>query len=141
MPREASGALRVVCAILRRGGKMLVSRRAKGSYAGYWEFPGGKVEPGESLEYALAREAREELGVGIERPVFWKRVRHAYPKRTVDLHVFFVDAFSGEPRPLEGQRLRWITPGEGLALPFLPADLPLLREAAQREQGAEACIS
>ena len=133
MPGSASAALQVVCGILRRGGKMLVSCRSKGAYAGYWEFPGGKVEAGESLEQALDRELREELGVNIERPVFWKSLRHVYPERTVELQVFFVDAFCGEPQPLEGQRLQWVAPEEGFNLSFLPADVALLQELAKRQ--------
>lgn len=119
----------MACGLLWRGDRFLAACRPDRSpQAGLWEFPGGKIEPGESPEAALIRELEEELGVIARDPRLWIVVEHQYPRRAVRLHVFHVDAFSGEPFPREGQILRWVTPSEAGELPFLPADRPLLTE-------------
>jgi 8-oxo-dGTP diphosphatase len=131
MSRRAGGlkpTIRVVAAViydsLRR---VLVAERPAGkSLAGCWEFPGGKVEEGESGEAALRRELREELGVqaGALRPVF--ELKHEYPERHVDLSVWVVEAYSGVPSGLEGQSLRWESPAALRSIALLPADLPIV---------------
>ena len=118
-----------VAGILQREGTFLAVERPKGKVmAGYWEFPGGKIEPGELPEEALVRELAEELGILVVRADFWRSITHTYPHGRIMLHVFFVPSFEGEPTSLENQTLRWITPHEALTLKFLPADLPLVRE-------------
>lgn len=113
----------VVAAVLWRGGKFLAVRRPEGKpLAGQWEFPGGKVEPGEALPAALAREIDEELGVLVRASDFWRSVNHEYEHLSVRLHFFHVRDFGGEPESREGHGLRWVTPAEALALPFLEAD-------------------
>ena len=99
--------------------------------AGYWEFPGGKIEPGEDADAALARELREELGVGVADAEFWRTVRHEYDHGRITLEIFHVREFSGEPEPLEGQELSWVTPEEALGLMFLPADMPVVADLAR----------
>lgn len=123
-------SIEVVCAVLHRGKRFLASCRPESSpYAGFWELPGGKIEQGEAPEKALARELSEELGIGgLHEPRLWKTVTHDYPDRFVTLHVFVTDVFSGEPVPVEGQVLRWVTPEEGQALCFLEADTTLVSE-------------
>ncbi|HIU16855.1 MAG TPA: (deoxy)nucleoside triphosphate pyrophosphohydrolase [Candidatus Avidesulfovibrio excrementigallinarum] len=140
---SAKGWLEVVCGVVWRGERFLASRRAAHQpHAGWWEFPGGKIEPGETAGQALARELREELGVDIVSPVFWRSVEHVYPDKQVRLHVFFVDGTVGEPSPIEGQTVRWVTPEEALALGFLPADLVLLQDLAEHHsKGGMLCIS
>ena len=92
--------------ILDPAGNILISRRAQDSHqGGLWEFPGGKVEVGESLEAALARELREELGIHIGRTTPLLEVRHDYSDKSVLLDVHVVWEFSGEPRGLENQPL------------------------------------
>lgn len=120
--------MEVAAGILWRGGRFLGVERPPGTrHAGFWEFPGGKLEPGEAADAALARELDEELGVTDARPEFWRRVVHDYPEFRVHLHFFHVRAFTGEPRPREGQRLQWLTPAEALEKPFLPADEDVVR--------------
>jgi 8-oxo-dGTP diphosphatase len=108
-------------------GRVLITERPSGkTLAGYWEFPGGKVEPGESGEAALRRELLEELGVraGALRAVF--ELRHEYPERHVELEVWAVDEYRGVPAALEGQKLRWERPAGLRGIALLPADLPIV---------------
>src|SRR5947207_875533 len=117
-----SAVVVVAAAIGERDGHFLVTRRLKGTHlAGTWEFPGGKCEPGETLENCLARELAEELGVtaAIGGPVLV--TRHAYPERTVELHFFEVTV-PGDPAPQLGQEMRWATREDLRALSFPDAD-------------------
>ena len=109
---------------------LAVQRPAGRRHAGSWEFPGGKVESDEALYAALVRELAEEIGIHTREATFWKRVVHPYEHAHVDLRFFHVTAFDGIPEAREGQVLRWVTPEQALALPFLAADLPLLQELA-----------
>ena len=121
--------IRVVAALLEaEPGRYLVQQRLPGKSRGLlWEFPGGKVEPGESDVEALVREGREELGVELEVGALRFQTRHAYADLTVDLHLYAARVRSGSPRPLGAHALRSVTPAEMLELPFCEADLPLLR--------------
>lgn len=117
-------------------GRYLVQQRLPGkSRALLWEFPGGKVEPGESDAQALVREAREELGVRLEVGEERFAVRHAYQDLMVDLHLYDARIVDGTPAPLGARALRGATPEEMLGMPFCEADLPLLRELASEGQG------
>jgi 8-oxo-dGTP diphosphatase len=116
----------VVAAVIERDGRFLVARRLKDTHlAGYWEFPGGKVHDDESQEDALRREIVEELNTAISevRKIF--HTAHEYPERVVELH-FYRGELSGEPQPVLGQELRWITREEFGALEFPPADAELI---------------
>jgi 8-oxo-dGTP diphosphatase len=96
------------------------------SRANLWEFPGGKVEPGETEAAALERECREELAVDIEvGRTLWQTV-HTYPDLVVDLVLLAAQIVRGAPQPLGAQAIRFCTPAEMLELPFCEADLPLL---------------
>jgi len=115
--------IKVVAGILWREGLFLAARRPLGKpLAGYWEFPGGKVEPGEGLEQALVRELDEELGLKpLEFSLFREKL-HVYEHGTVLLYFFQVQAFKGLPRPREGHKLQWFTPGKTNGATFLDAD-------------------
>lgn len=100
----------------------LVTRRQPGVHlAGLWEFPGGKVDPGETHAAALKRELREELDVEVEVGECVYQTTHAYPERTVELY-FYRCSLKGVPRPLLGQEMRWVPRAELRALGFPPAD-------------------
>ncbi len=129
---EGQNSLReitVVAGILWKEDRILAVRRPQGKpWAGYWEFPGGKVEPGETLEGALARELQEELGVCPLTAEFWQQVSHTYPDLRVHLHFYHVRSFQGVPRSLEGHLLEWIAPELAPQKAFLEADAAIVRE-------------
>ena len=117
-----------VAIFMRPDGSVLLAERPAGKvYADYWEFPGGKVEPGESVAAALAREIDEELGVCIERAFPWITQVFTYPHATVRLHFFRVTAWQGEPRAVEHKGLSWERPEAIRVAPLLPANGPVLK--------------
>jgi 8-oxo-dGTP diphosphatase len=118
----------VAAAVIQRAdGSFLLAQRPPGKvYAGWWEFPGGKVEAGEPAELALARELHEELGIGVLRAYPWITRRHAYEHASVVLRFFRVSAWTGEPHPRESQSIRWQRLDELMAEPMLPANAPVL---------------
>ncbi len=120
----------VVAAVVRRAdGRLLITQRlADDTLGGYWEFPGGKVEPGEELRAALAHELREELGVEAEIGAEIHRILHAYPDRDVRLYFYAARIVSGEPQNLEVADLRWVTLDELMDYQFPDADRPLLAQ-------------
>ena len=119
----------VVAAVIERpdGTFLLAQRPAGKAYAGYWEFPGGKVEPGEALPAALARELHEELGIAVEIARPWIVQTYAYPHATVRLNFFRVSAWRGEPHGKEEQQLAWQHVRALDVAPLLPANAPVLR--------------
>ena len=124
--------IEVVGAVVERAGRILITRRREGTHlAGLWEFPGGKCEPGESLEEALRRELREELGVSVEVGDAVETIDWDYPEKRVRL-AFFRCALQGEPRPLEGQEMAWVSPADLGRYEFPPADAALLTLLAAR---------
>jgi 8-oxo-dGTP diphosphatase len=125
---EPRSALRVVAAVLADAhGRVLVTQRPAGkSYAGYWEFPGGKLEPGEAAESALRRELREELGIEVACCEPLLQLWHDYPERQVELAVWTVTHYTGTAQGLEGQALRWVNVPALRDLALLPADLPII---------------
>lgn len=113
--------------ILRPDGSCLLARRPAGKvYAGYWEFPGGKVEAGEPVADALARELQEELGIDVERSDPWITRVFTYPHGTVRLHFRRVRGWRGEPHPREEQSIAWQRPDAPMLAPMLPANAPVL---------------
>jgi 8-oxo-dGTP diphosphatase len=116
----------VIAGVIERDGRFLVTRRLKDTHlSGYWEFPGGKCEPDETHDECLVRELREELGAAANVGVELLSVEHAYPTRTVRLH-FRACRLLGDPTPLLGQEMRWITRDEMRGLEFPEADRALI---------------
>ena len=116
----------VLAAVVERDGRFLVTRRVKGTHlSGYWEFPGGKCEAGETHEACLSRELEEELGVRAEIGDELLVTEHAYPERTVRLH-FRRCRLEGEPRPLLGQEMQWVARADLRTLQFPEADRDLI---------------
>jgi len=114
--------------LMRDDGRVLLADRPTGKpYAGYWEFPGGKIEPGEAVDAALARELHEELGIDIGPSVPWVTFEFDYPHAYVELHFRAVRGWRGAPHAREGQRLDFFDPGGDLPQPLLPAAVPALR--------------
>ncbi len=108
-------------------GQVLFAQRPAGKpYAGWWEFPGGKLEAGETVHAALTRELNEELGLQVQDCRSWITREHVYPHATVRLHFCKVHAFDGRPQSLEGQAFVWGDPQHPPANPVLPAALPIL---------------
>ena len=118
----------VAAVIYKPDGSYLLAQRPPGKvYAGYWEFPGGKVEPGETRLAAIKREIREELGIEIHTTTPWISRRHVYEHASVRLKFFRTGNWSGEPRGLDGQRFEFQTPGAETVGPMLPANGPILK--------------
>lgn len=125
-PPAGTPLIHVVAAVVLKDGRYLVTRRQKGTHLeGYWEFPGGKVDPGESDEAALVREIREELDAGVKVGRLVLATTHHYPERSVSL-AFYECALTSEPRPLLGQEMRWVSPPNLRSLAFPPADEELI---------------
>ncbi len=136
---ENNKIVEVAAAVLQKpdGTFLLAQRPPDKIWAGYWEFPGGKIEPGETPHHALVRELREELGIEVQTAYPWVTRVYTYPHATVKLNFFRVTAWSGELHPHEGQQFAWqINPpqpplaegGSGYRVsPILPANAPILR--------------
>ncbi|MEO7743436.1 MAG: Nudix family hydrolase [Usitatibacter sp.] len=121
----------VAAAVIERGGEFLLAQRPEGKpYAGYWEFPGGKIEADEDPRAALVRELREELGIEVRAATPWITRVYAYTHATVRLHFFRVATWDGEPQPLEDQAIRWQRVGATEVSPMLPANAPVLAALA-----------
>ena len=117
-----------IAVLLRPDGRVLVAQRLPGTpYGGYWEFPGGKLEAGESARDALLRELNEELGIGVLRAAPWLVQRYDYPHAHVELNFFRVFAWRGEPVGRDGQAIVWQRPGAFDVTPLLPANAAILR--------------
>jgi mutator protein MutT len=122
----------VVAAVIERDGRILITRRPAGAHlGGLWEFPGGKAESGESLEQALRREIREELGVGISVEAPIDTVTWQYPDKRVSI-AFFRCVVHGEPRPLEEQEMMWVAASDLGSYEFPPADAELIARLTRR---------
>lgn len=122
----------VVAALIWDGDQFLCCQRPAHKARGLlWEFPGGKVEPGETREQALIRECREELDIEVTPGAVFLEVDHVYPDLTIHLTLFHASIARGEPRLLEHRALRWITAAEIPALEFCPADRVILEKLAR----------
>ena len=119
----------VVAAIIRKNDEILITQRPDNVHlANLWEFPGGKVESGETLRAALVREIREELGIKIRVDGEYCRIDHDYPGRSVRLYFFNCTILEGEPQSLAVAALRWVSPTDLDQFEFPPADAELIRK-------------
>lgn len=118
----------VVAALIWRGDRFLICQRPAHKARGLlWEFVGGKVEAGESPEAALVRECREELDIGLAVDDVFMELDHVYPDITIRLTLFNARILSGEPKKIEHNDIRWITPAEIDGYEFCPADAEILK--------------
>ena len=125
---SSAALVHVAVGIVRdASGAVLIARRAAAAHqGGLWEFPGGKVEAGETVSAALARELHEELGIHVQTAAPWLQVRHAYADRQVLLDVWQVDAYQGEPQGREGQPVAWAAVAGLHEVDFPAADAPII---------------
>lgn len=123
-------SIEVVAAVLASGGKVLATARGYGAFKGFWEFPGGKVELGETLEEALARELREELAIEVAVGPLIGTVDYEYPEFFIRLHCFDCKILRGEPKLLEHAAARWLSRRDLPALNWLPADVEIVKKLA-----------
>ena len=128
----------VAAALFDDGGRVLIAQRPAGkALAGRWEFPGGKVTAGESERDALRRELREELGIEVTAARPFMRLNHAYEDRDVELSLWIVERFSGSPRSLDAQALKWVLPAQLPGEDILEADRPFIAALLERAQRSE----
>jgi 8-oxo-dGTP diphosphatase len=118
--------------ICREGRYLIAQRKPDVHLAGFWEFPGGKREPGETMETCLRRELMEELGIRIDAPIPFQTVRHEYAEKTVELHFFRCRIEAGQASAIDCAEIRWVWPHELADFEFPPADRPII-EALQRQ--------
>ena len=117
----------VTAGLIWKDGRLLITRRPEGSHlAGYWEFPGGKQEHGESLETCLEREIREELGMEVQAVKHLLQIDHDYETKSITLHLFQCSWLKGSPTPLGCDEIRWVKPEELANYQLPPPDLQLL---------------
>lgn len=120
--------------MIQRDGRFLLAQRPAGKpYEGYWEFPGGKLEPGESVEAALARELHEELGLDILRSERWHILEHDYPHAYVRLYFCKITEWRGDPVGREGQAFSWQAVPVDVG-PLLPATIPVVEWLVQESR-------
>lgn len=123
----------MVAGILERDREVLIAQRPDGKHgAGLWEFPGGKIEPGESPAEALERELSEELGIETVEPQSFLQLEHDYEKHSVRLHFLIVDRWQGDPASMEGQVIRWVRRDALKDYEFLPANTPVIDALCRR---------
>ncbi|MEK1886779.1 MAG: (deoxy)nucleoside triphosphate pyrophosphohydrolase [Phyllobacterium sp.] len=117
------------CALVDADGRVLLTQRPEGkSLAGLWEFPGGKVDPGETPEASLIRELHEELGIIVKSACLAPLTfaSHTYETFHLLMPLFICRRYEGIPRPMEGQALKWVRPKDMRDYPMPPADIPLI---------------
>nr|WP_321514162.1 (deoxy)nucleoside triphosphate pyrophosphohydrolase [uncultured Pseudodesulfovibrio sp.] len=127
--------LQVVAGIVWRDGLYLAVQRPEGSrMAGWWEFPGGKVEEGEFRDAALVREFQEELNITPTEFEYWRNIEHEYDEFAVCLYFYHIHSYSGQLSMLEKQQFAWVNPSRTPTLNYLPADIAIVEALHSRYQ-------
>lgn len=125
----------VAAGIVVRDGTILITRRKAGSHlAGLWEFPGGKLEPGETWAAGLVRELREELGIEVEVGALQFETTHEYPTKAVHLRFYECRLVTGEPQPLDCDAVEWVAPDALTRYEFPEADRQLIEVLSRRSR-------
>ena len=120
--------IEVVAAVIIQNGKVFASQRGYGDFKDGWEFPGGKMEVGETGEEALARELREELEIRVEVGRLLKTVKYSYPKFDLTMHCYLTKIIEGTPKLLEHEAACWVDKNSIDSIDWLPADLEVIDE-------------
>jgi 8-oxo-dGTP diphosphatase len=124
-----AGRVDVAVGVIIKDSKVLIAERAKHLHQGNkWEFPGGKVESDESVESALKRELNEELGIEIQQQRSWFSLSFDYPDKQVNLHMWIVSEFAGQPEGKEGQPIRWVAFEDLGEYTFPDANVPIIQK-------------
>ena len=123
--------INVVAAIIRDGNKIFATQRGYGEFKGFWEFPGGKIEEGETLEQALVREIREELDTEIIVGELFDTIEYDYPEFHLSLNCFWAEIVSGNLTLNEHEAAKWLTKDQLESVEWLPADVALVKKIKQ----------
>ena len=132
MTKNKHKQIEVVAAIIRKGDKIFATQRGYGEWKDWWEFPGGKIEPGETPEDALKREIREELATEIEVDELLTTVEYDYPKFHLTMHCYLCTIISGDLSLLEHEDARWLARDELNSVKWLPADKDVIRHLKEK---------
>ena len=124
--------VRVVAAVIRRDDKVFATARGYGDYKGQWEFPGGKIEPGESPQQALVREIKEELDTNIEVGELIGTIEYDYPTFHLSMDCFWCIVVNGNLILKEAQEARWLSKSEMYSVQWLPADITIIEKVAKQ---------
>ena len=124
-------SIKVVAAIIRKDNKIFATQRGYGDYKDWWEFPGGKIEPGETPKEALVREIREELSTEITVDEFLMTVEYDYPKFHLSMDCFFCTVENGQLTLMEHEAAKWLPINDLRQVNWLPADLEVVEAIEQ----------
>ena len=124
--------IQVTAAIIEAESRFLIARKKRGDLSGLWEFPGGKVEPGETAEECLVREIEEEFGIMIKIDQYLATSQYSYPHISIELIGYLASYLSGELNPTDHDRVEWVSVGEMNRYNFAPADLPLIQALQEK---------
>ncbi len=123
--------VRVVAAVIRDGSRIFATQRGYGNYKDWWEFPGGKIEAGETPEQALKREIEEELDTEIKVGDFIDTIEYDYPEFHLSMDCFWCEIVEGEPKLLEAEAAKWLKKEELDSVRWLPADITIIEKIRQ----------